>query len=209
MRYLRKTCQIHDLALYPFGLGQPWHGDVKAHFEAAPDAIRALPSNVDLVLFTDAGDSLMLAGEQEIVRRFRAMESPVVLSAEQGLYPWNMDGQWWIAKDLHGESESPWRYPNGGGWMGSPEALLAVLGSAAKRPHPEAQGKWIEEYADNGLIRLDSGCQIFQTMSGPQADAVKHSRGKSTNTITGANPCVLHFNGKTMGEGPAYNLIYG
>lgn len=209
LHYLRRSCVIHDVALYPYGVGKPWHGDIEAHFEGAPEAIRNLPSNVDLVLFTDACDSFLLAGEKEIRRKFEQSACPVLLAAEQSLYPWGMDKIWERAKHNFGESDSPWHFPNGGGWIGTPETLLVTLEMAKAREWPEAQGKWIEQYSDGLSVSLDAWCQIFQTMSGEHSGAVKIERGKVTNTITGTNPCVIHWNGKLGGMKEAFKEIYG
>lgn len=209
LHYLRRSCVIHDVALYPYGVGKPWHGDIESHFEGAPEAIRNLPSNVDLVLFTDACDSFLLAGESEIRRKFERMWSPVLIAAEQCLYPWGMEDIWKKAEELQGVRLTPWGYPNGGGWIGTPHSLLTVLKDAKEQAWPEAQGKWIEQYSVDRCLKLDTNCQIFQTMSGPNSDAVKKERGKVTNTITGTNPCAIHWNGRLGGMKEAFKEIYG
>lgn len=203
---LKWSCELHKIPLFPFGVGEQWPGDAIGHFDGAPLAIKNLPSDVDLVLFTDAEDSFLLAGEEEIRWKFALVDAPVVLSTEQSLYPWGMDETW--ARNIHPVSLSPWRYVNGGGWMGSPKNLLRVLEEAKAQEWPEAQGKWIMQYVKDGAIKLDSECRIFQTMSGPLCDNVKIRKPRVVNIITGQEPCVLHYNGHSGGAPAAYKVIY-
>lgn len=208
-KLLRESCAIHHLPLYPFGRGESWQGDAYAHFTGALVAIRNLPAIYDHVLFTDAEDTFVLAGLEEIATKYRQYRSAVIMSAEQGLYPWGLEMQWAGAQHRP-NAIAPWQYPNGGGWIGRREALGPMLTYAASASGDEAQSKWISTYCSGEFeLRLDDYCAIFQTMSGNTGSVVEWADNRLCNTLTGSRPCIVHFNGKLGGIQDFYKEAYG
>lgn len=210
-KLLRDSCAIHHLPLYPFGGGQPWRGDTHAHFTGALEAVRNLPTIYDLVMFTDAEDTFVLAGAEEIEQKFQAYRCHILMSAEQGLYPWGLEGQWEASAAKRPVTTGPWQYPNGGGWIGRRTALTAALSNIPLNMEgAEAQSKWISAYCANIYgIQLDCACKIFQTMSGDTGSNVEWEKHRLVNTATGAEPVVVHFNGKLGGIQDFYKEAYG
>jgi hypothetical protein len=209
-RLLAESCQKHGLDLHLFGVGQPWRGDLHHHFEAAPQAVEALPPHVEAVLFTDAADVFVMAGETEILDKYLRWEAPLLLSAEQGLYPWGMEE--FRYQSTAPLAYSPWAHPNGGGWIGRREGLAELLRRVGREEWQEAQGRWVKAFSRGDLgVCLDHLCSIFQTMSqssGDQLELRRSERWESVfhshrfhNTHTGSFPCLLHFNGRCGGDG--------
>jgi hypothetical protein len=207
IKLLRDSCAIHHLPFYPFGMGQPWRGDLAAHFEGALEAIHNLPSIYDLVMFTDAGDAFVMAGADEIVEKWKAYGCSVLMAAEQNLYPWNLEDLWASTQALRELAAPPWQYPNGGGWIGRREQLEELLKYTLTAAGEEAQGKWIAAYCQ-GRFKLDSDCLIFQTMSGDNG-ALTWDGHRLLNKETDSRPVVVHFNGKLGGIQNFYKRAYG
>lgn len=205
---LEKSCAFHHLPLMPFGIGEPWHGDLHAHFTGAAEMLHSIPSIYDLVMFTDAEDTFVMGGADEIEAKWRALGGGIVLSAEQGLYPWGME-KIWEAGD-HPPANPPWQYPNGGGWIGQREPLLQLLNDIRTLgAGDEAQSRWINAYCSNRRITLDEGCQIFQTMSGDTGSNVDWAHGRLINLVKDSRPVVVHFNGKLGGIEQFWEKAYG
>jgi hypothetical protein len=209
IKLLRDSCAIHHLPFYPFGGGRQWRGDMVAHFEGALEAIGNLPSIVDLVMFTDAGDAFVMAGADEIVEKWQAYGCPVLMSAEQSLYPWGLEEKWAASEATRPPAPPPWQYPNGGGWIGRREQLESLLKFALDSEGEEAQSKWISAYCSGRYnFQLDSSCLIFQTMSGDNG-ALEWEHHRLVNKYTGSRPVVVHFNGKLGGIQDFYRNAYG
>lgn len=209
-KLLRDSCAIHHLPLYPFGCGQQWRGDTVAHFEGALEAVRNLPNIYDLVMFTDAEDSFVMAGADEIERKFQLYGCSFLMSAEQSLYPWGLEEQWANSIKTRPCTIAPWQYLNGGGWIGHRHRLEQLLAFAAAAEGNEAQSKWISTYCGGAFnFRLDDQCFIFQTMSGDTGSSVGWKGHRLTNQVTLTQPVVVHFNGKLGGIKDFYKEAYG
>jgi hypothetical protein len=206
-KLLTDSCAHHHLPLYPFG-GPLWQGDSVAHFQGALQAIRNLPSIYDLVMFTDAGDTFVMGGADEIEAKFQMYGCEFLMSAEQDLYPWGLEEQW-ASSEKRPSSEPPWQYLNGGGWVARRESAEKLVIYAASAQGDEAQSKWISAYCSGEFqFRLDHQCQIFQTMSGSSKGLEWEGR-RLINTVTNTRPVVVHFNGKLGGIQEFYKEAYG
>lgn len=208
-RLLRESCATHHLPLHLFGCGQPWRGDMHAHFEGALQAIRNLPSIYDLVMFTDSEDAFVMGGAEEIEYKYKAYTCGVLMSAEQGLYPWGLGEVWANSEEARPRTTTRWKFPNGGGWIGRREELQALLINAAETiPANEAQELWVKSYC-RGDFKLDDRCAIFQTMSGDTGSNVDWEGHRLYNTNTKTQPVTVHFNGKLGGIRDFYKRAYG
>lgn len=202
MDRLRRTCAKFGLPVVFFGDESGWNtigSDTNAQFHFAPRIIESLTT--DFVLFTDAADTFVAAGADEIIAKFNAVANGgLLLAAEAGLYPPRLNEEY-AERHLRGNAEaatSPWKYPNGGGWMGTPDVLLQCLRHMRNHYHDseEAQYRWIRCVMDLDIITLDYQCSVFQTMSGPCGDQVISRDGRPFNRLTEQYPCVVHFNGR-------------
>lgn len=208
-KLLRDSCAIHHLPLYPFGSGEPWRGDTHAHFTGALEAVRNLPSIYDLIMFTDAGDTFVMGGAEEIEAKYQQYGCDFLMSAEQDLYPWGLEELWASSADKRLEAAGLWQYPNGGGWVARRDAAERILIHAGSATGNEAQHKWISTYCSGDFhFKLDASCLIFQTMSGNTGSTAWENH-RLVNTVTGSHPVVVHFNGKLGGIEGYYANAYG
>lgn len=207
---LEKSCNFHNLPLMPYGVGESWRGDLLAHFTGAAEKIRELPNVYDLIMFTDAEDTFVMGGSDEIEGKWRGFGGGVLLSAEQGLYPWGLESLWEGSVEKRPFSLPPWQYPNGGGWVGRREPLLELLDRIRTAgTGNEAQARWINAYCEGWGPHLDHECEVFQTMSGDSGSNVTWQNGRLVNMVKDSRPVVVHFNGKLGGIEQFWEKAYG
>lgn len=145
------------------------------------------------VLFVDGYDSLMLASEAEVLAKFQAFKRPVVICAAVSCYP---DRK--LAESF-APTSTPWRFPCAGAWLGERDAVIDLVMSALELAPPNPKNP--RQGSDQGLIQqvmlakpdmvaIDGQCELFQvtTLSRP----LNFAGGRITNTVTGAQPCVIH-----------------
>lgn len=175
----------------------------------------------EIILFTDGYDSLMLAGEDEILNKFYDYNTDILFSAETCCYP---DPE--LQSSYPDANGSIYRYLNSGGFIGKAGAIRDLLESDAHRANEKFpfsnQYTWTLRFLENQhRIKLDTSCSIFCTFS-PEitansfpAKAVPTTEmyftqfhtwfnanfsienGRIYNRITNSFPCNAHFNGAT------------
>lgn len=214
---LKESCERQRLPLFPYGKGSgAWHtvgSDTIAQFHDAPQVIADLPSQYDVILFTDAADTFTMAGEREILGKLDAIGSSVALAAEPGCYPPDLHHPYLDATRGRPDVQGPWRFPNGGGWIGYRHALIELLGYL-RTHHPdteEAQSRWVQAVASGEIpwVRLDHMCLIFQPMSGGYSSSMAWEGNRMVNPITGSQPAIPHWNGRLGGIEQAWSKAYG
>lgn len=214
---LKHSCEHHKLPLFPYGRGAgAWHtvgSDTIAQFFDAPQVIRDLPKEYDTILFTDAADTFTMAGEREILDKFEVIGASVLISAEPGCYPPRFHEPFIEATKGRFDSQGPWKFPNGGGWIGYRHSLIELLTWNATHylETEEAQARWVQVIASDEMpwVRMDNTCQIFQTMSGGLGDCVGWKDRRMVNSITGSQPIFPHWNGRLGGIEQAWSRAYG
>ena len=120
----RESCHHHNIPYKILGLGQEWTGgEAKNGVLLKPGGsqkINLLKEELKdypdlgnhIILFTDSYDVLFNGTSEEIVDRFRKMESPIVFSAEKTCWP---DVE---LKEQYPKSPTDYRYLNSGGFIG-------------------------------------------------------------------------------------------
>lgn len=116
---LKTSCAAYDLELVTLTHHGPWtsHRQKDVHF-------REYLAQVDpqeIVLFTDGYDATMLAPEDTILRKYAAFNSSIVFSAEKNCWP---DRR---LANAFPPTDTPFRYPNSGGFIGTVQAILTLL----------------------------------------------------------------------------------
>ncbi len=181
----------------------------------------------EIILFTDAYDTMFLADEQEIINKFQRFKSPLVFSAEINcwpdtklvkLYPPGTDGHFF-------------KYLNSGGFIGESQYIRELI----EKYYGDNQidhlvYKWSNQYVWNQIylkeqdnIKLDHKGEIFYTLSSHVAiastfaynqdpilkakallsdkkrinDEVVFENSRLRSRITNSNPCHLHFSSPT------------
>ena len=170
----------------------------------------------DLVMVTDCRDVLLLAREEEIIRKYRAYSKDgartrLVMSAERGCWPPDEELVFaGVGVDING-----YCWANAGQFIGEWDYVkdcLRLLLERYRGKHPGAdnsQGWWmwarLREEVD---YVLDSGCQIFQSMSGGADSHTQVVDGVLMNTVTGSRPCSVHFNGNPGNDIPVREMYW-
>lgn len=188
--WLLDGCRRLGITTAVLGLGKKWTGfgfKIRETYRwlqggVAPDQV---------VLFTDAYDTVVVRPGEEILAQFRELDYPLVFSAEKNCYPDPKRATEYPACD------SPWRFLNSGGWIGRADHMLALLESVNAAELPDShddQAFFTDIYLRRpASILLDTECRIFQTLW-RSAEDVTYSHGVR-NQVTGTRPCVLHANG--------------
>ena len=149
------------------------------------------------VLVTDCRDVLFLAGAGEILEKFAGFGKNLVMSTERECWPPENDFMTFHGKDKYG-----YDYINAGQYIGTWEYTLHCLkhlldvyrGKTAGADN--SQGWWMWAKLRNELdFAMDSGCEIFQSMSGGAAEHVFIEGSRVWNALNRSHPCSVHFNG--------------
>lgn len=143
------------------------------------------------VLYCDMFDSVFFAPPKEIIAKFKTMQCKMLISCEKAYFP--DDGQ----SELMPESETPYRFINGGGCLFEIEYFKQMVANNPF-PNPMMDPHWLRDcfLNDRDNIKLDYHCEIFQTMSHHNKDEWSIIADNIIyNKATGFAPCIFHYNG--------------
>lgn len=171
----------------------------------------------ELIIFTDGYDAMFMAGEDEIVTKFKHFNKNIVFSTETNCWP---DKN--LAMQYPEQNISPYKYLNSGGYIGKAGAIIEFLNNrsfTSDKFEKSNQYLWAEIFLKNQkMIGLDTGCEIFCTFS-PEAGAAYLPKNDNDyyeyynfmrqwfqrnflieqarifNKTTQTWPCHAHFNG--------------
>lgn len=149
------------------------------------------------MLYTDAFDTLALAGPEEVVGKMP--ECKMLISAEKNCYPYPERA------DRYPDTGTPWKYVNGGGWIAEIEYFKYLCSKENLNPNSHDQVWLMDAYLNNREeIKLDTQCEIFQTIAFSNIDEWKRIDCMSeviqyrfNNIGTGTRPVFFHGNGHT------------
>lgn len=165
-------------------------------------------------LYTDAWDTFAMAGPVELADK---MPDGLLISAERACYPYPELASKYPA------NETPWKYVNGGGWCGEIAAFLRLYED--QPPTSEMNDQvWLTnqflKLQDEGWVRLDYECRIFQTLGFCPASDFEYSLlspsakdiyylypNRLINSVTGFIPVFIHGNGHTAMD-EIYKLLF-
>lgn len=197
---LRCSAKRFDIALRPYGTraNQQPRGwvDIKID-QALPLFEEFQKEGFTHVLYTDGRDSFFLTGMDEIIQKYTDLGKPSYLIATEGAcFPYAQ------YSSSFPDPGHKFRYPCAGGYFGEVGWLIDNL-SMLKRvyaPHYQDndQALILVAYAEGKLpdMALDTGCQIFQSMSMSQVGVDINIQGsRLKNRLTGSQPAIVHFNG--------------
>lgn len=223
--WLKPSCTFHDLELEVINCSDKYLSH-KLKDLLLLEYIKRSNKN-EIILFTDAYDTMFLAGEQEILNKFYSFRTPLVFSAEINCWP-----------DTRLEKEYPagtenhfFKYLNSGGFIGESQYIRELIEKyyeGEKIDH--SIYKWSNQYTWNQIyvkeqknIRLDHTGEIFYTLSSqiaisrtyahhPEAtvktqaleadkerllEEVTFENKRLTSMVTHTDPCHLHFSSPT------------
>ena len=172
----------------------------------------------EIVMFSDGYDTLLMAGEDEILEKYYRTDCDLLVSAEANCFPERS------LSEKYPVCDTIYRYLNCGGFIGKAGAIKAFLYTEISAPGEgfpwSNQYIWTQKYLqDTGKLKLDSQCDLFCTfftaiagyptpedaMNHPEAYTRLYSEwfyhhfvireGRIFNKLTGTWPCNVHFNG--------------
>lgn len=158
--------------------------------------INNLRNDFTHVLYTDFADSFFLSGLDEIIGKYQMFNSPLVVSGEQGIYPFP-------ELDVLFDRSTTYPFMNPGNFIGEIPYVLDTL-SALKTyswVQNNDQAHWMLGLKDGRIkVTVDTEARIFQAMAGLEWwDTFEIEDGRVKNIVTGTKPCVVHFNGPKGG----------
>lgn len=189
----------HEVIVHPFSFGhqmpvvQKWCNNYKG--------------DCTHILYTDAFDTIAFAGPEEVKLKVRDIGSDktvmngwlagysgykMIISGEKNCYPHPER-----AKD-YPESNTPWRYVNGGGWLVEIEFFkqLCIKEKLTQQSHDQL---WLMEcfLNDQQNIKVDTQCEIFQTIAFSNKEEWEETEDRFRNIGTNTFPVFFHGNGHT------------
>jgi hypothetical protein len=149
-------------------------------------------SDATHILYTDAYDTIAFSDPKEVKLKFISFGSRMLISTEKACYP-HPDR----AKD-YPESMGQWKYVNGGGWMAQREYFLELCEKENLNESSHDQVWLMEALLKNQAeIKLDTNCQIFQTIAFSYWSEWEPHAERFLNKETNSHPVFFHGNGHT------------
>jgi hypothetical protein len=191
---LEQSCARVGVPLRIYGKGAPWRGSTYNKLKGLYWFLQRNRTQFDYVLFTDAYDSVLVAGIDRILERYLAIGTPILFSAEANCFP-AAPGQ---RLTDYPPSPTRYRFLNAGGLIAHIPYLLQAM-TALEVPEvadfQSDQGWWAGVYVRRKAdIALDHQCQVFQCLHSARSDLAIQSPA-FVNRLTGSTPCVIHGNG--------------
>lgn len=160
-----------------------WVGYVTVKLREAVKFLQGVQE--EYIMWVDAHDTLILKPEDEILARYHALGSPVVIAAEATCWP---------DADLsakYPQAPSP-RFLNAGGYIGNRHQLLTVLHTVLQNNPPgneDDQRAWTSTFLAGMLpdVQIDHARRLFSCV------------GDGESALA-ADTCVMHWNGKLPGR---------
>lgn len=180
---LERSAQQNGYTFRAVGLGEAWTGlaqKLQMYDQALTDLIGNTIAPSDHVLLLDAWDTVVLGPATELSEKLAAsgvlqLEGGVLVAADRLCCPEHKLSP--KMERLFPNLETPWRYPNSGGFAGTAEAVRGLIQSLVR----SAVGGVFDAKGDDQLrlqtfllaraeagnrypVRLDTNCAVFQCM---------------------------------------------
>ena len=165
-----------------------------------------------IVICVDGTDVLFNEDISAIVRKYEAMDTEIVISAEK-LFTY----QWPDHKERFDEIQSPYRYVNSGIYVGRAASLVKMVDEALAHPRADETendqgliGMWVHQNMNNpAKVKLDTNCEIswVASMDWETLDEAAKKGPAIYNPNTGTRPSIIHVVGLQTYE-PVYDCVY-
>ncbi len=162
--------------------------------EAQARFVREHAADYTHFCFTDSYDIVFAAGWDEILRKFEALNSPIVFGTESNCWPIPAQAM------FYPETRARSKYLNAGFWMATTEAAIPFTEElakiAAKREQCD-QGIVVDMFLSRKFpIKLDTTCSLcFCTNMGSMSYLRLIPGERPVATDTNEQPCIFHGNG--------------
>jgi len=161
---LRLSCVLNGLELLVLVSGRKEFASNRIKDELLKGFLsRNLPDD-EIILFTDGNDAIMMANEEEILKKYHRVGKELVFSTETVCWP---DPE--LASQYPVMESGPYRFLNSGGFLGRAGTIREFLEddvSGESGFSGSNQYLWTKRYFNHpDRIGLDTRCQIFHTFS--------------------------------------------
>lgn len=167
----------------------PWY--LKSEGQAR--FVREHASEFTHFLFTDSYDVVFVAGWDEILRKFEALNSPIVFAGE--CYCWPDINQ----AGAYPANPHRCRYLNAGMWLATSEAAVPFTQElaqiASKRDRCDQQIVVDMFLSKRHPIAIDSTCSLCFCLNLDSPNYLDMTGPRPRTTDTGEEPCLFHANG--------------
>lgn len=191
--FLEHSCAQSDCDLEVIGEGLPYFGNGTKfiHMRAYLDS---LPED-DIVLFTDAFDTMVIKSKEELLETFLSFNSPLVLSGGREL-PKTLDLQVDESLIPAFDLSTPAPFINSGGYVGYVWRLKEWMDSLDIDPKERDQPQVHAHYANHKeSCSIDTECSLFLTLKFLNISDIDISHeGTIELKENGATPGVIHAN---------------
>lgn len=192
-----ETAKRHGIEPQNFDPEQ-WPGDTwqtKEWWRKSAGQARFVKENADNYshfLFTDSHDIVFAAGWEEILAKFKALDSLIVFSSE--CYPWPDTTQ----APLYPETPHRTKYANAGMWIATTEAAVLFteeLATIAARKEKCDQGIIVDMFLSRRHpIKLDTACSLCFCCNMDSMSYLDLSGPRIRATDTNETPVMFHGN---------------
>lgn len=206
---LLRSSSHYGIEVHPYGVGEKWRGFFDSKLVGLLEYAKTVRSKY--VICVDAVDSVVVAGEKEIVDSFHVASrgSPILLQQDRFCFPyWGIKD--WFDKNLpaeYKETKPFGKYICAGCVMGEREALIdaisALVGYRTECPpwmpgYDDDQGWWTIAKA-NGFFDLGIDYDAMVSICLNRCRLSWFKRDADRIIASNSRPCVLHFGGISKG----------
>ena len=193
-----KSCKVYGLKHEIMGLGKKWNGGNMAKGPGGGQKVNLLKNKIkdmngeQIVLVTDSYDVIMTANSEEILRKYKKMDSTLVFAAESSCWP-DKERASLYPKQKNRKNI----YLNSGGFIGPVKAIKYILRDIEDYEDDQRYytNVFFSDFGKNHM-KLDYNCEIFQCLNdGENEVSINKSKSRIFNRITGTEPCQIDGNG--------------
>jgi hypothetical protein len=149
----------------------------------------------DIILFTDGFDVAYFGTQDEVLRRYREFNHPIVFGCEKDCHPDPQRVSEYISKNAT-KQDAEFPYLNSGMFIGTVEALRQCIINYNYNDTDDDQRYWTTQYLENpGLITLDYYNSLFLNTSGYQQQFFAYDTEDNVAYYKASNPIFVHVNG--------------
>ena len=183
---LEHSAQVHGWPLTV--IRAPWRGwGTKVH--AVADYARGIEA--DVIFYIDGYDSIFV--KQYPGNIWINKPDFGYYSTEKNCWPDTS-----LAQQYMVDHQSPWRFLNAGQWAIPRKMFLQMVDENPIRFSDDDQLWHTHRFLSGKYnLKLDSGCEIFQSVAFHTPGEFADRKGQFVNLMTGTMPFVLHGNGNT------------
>ena len=178
------------------GLGEQYAGG-NFKLKKIKQLAKKLEGHTAYMLYTDCWDSIFVEEPEECALKFESMSVNALISGTSVCHPLPELSTFFPDKGKN-------KYINTGGIIAKPSEMIKLLDFLDVDGHSDGiddQAILSRAYVkDSDIFKIDSDCQIFQTLYNANSDLEFHLGKGYYNTVTNTYPSIIHGDGGTRLE---------